>query len=170
MYIKESLGTGALDSALIAAALPIGGVIGVIVTGYISDYCFQSRRAPVSIISLLITAGLMLVGLTNITNYWMMAGFFFLIGMFLFGPDSLISGTAAMDFGTKKGAGTAAGFVNGVGSVGAILGGWLPGKITTENDWTTLFYVFIGGILASAAILIPLWNKKPTVALHGGQQ
>ena len=170
MYIKESLGTGALDSALIAAALPIGGVIGVIVTGYISDYCFQSRRAPVSIISLLITAGLMLIGLTNITNYWMMAGFFFLIGMFLFGPDSLISGTAAMDFGTKKGAGTAAGFVNGVGSVGAILGGWLPGKITTENDWTTLFYVFIGGILASAAILIPLWNKKPTVARHGGQQ
>ncbi len=93
-----------------------------------------------------------------------------MIGLFLFGPDSLISGTAAIDFGTKKGAGTAAGFVNGVGSLGAILGGYLPGVLTTENDWTTLFYVFLVGILASAALLIPLWNTKPTAARQGGQQ
>jgi len=163
-YIHESLGTDTLDSGVIAAALPVGGVVGVIVTGYISDYWFQSRRAPVAILSLLITAAIMLLGLTQITNYWLMAGFFFMIGMFLFGPDTLISGTAAMDFGTKKGAGTAAGFVNGVGSMGAILGGWLPGVITTEEDWTSLFYVFVGGILASALVLIPLWNKKPASA------
>ena len=134
----------------------------MIVTGYISDYWFQSRRAPVAILSLLITAAVMLLGLTDITNYWLMAGFFFMIGMFLFGPDTLISGTAAMDFGTKKGAGTAAGFVNGVGSIGAILGGWLPGVITTEEDWSSLFYVFVVGILVSALVLIPLWNKKPS--------
>ena len=122
-YINESLGANAQDSTIIAAALPIGGVIGVVATGYISDYCFQSRRAPVTILSLLITATVMLVGLTNISSDWVMAGFFFAIGLFLFGPDTLISGTAAIDFGTKKGAGTATGFVNGVGSIGAILGG-----------------------------------------------
>ncbi|MGI9430033.1 MAG: MFS transporter, partial [Bythopirellula sp.] len=160
-YINESLGADAQESTIIAAALPIGGVLGVIATGYISDYCFQSRRAPVAILSLLVTAGIMLLGLGDITNHWMMAGFFFMVGMFLFGPDTLISGTAAIDFGTKKGAGTAAGVVNGVGSLGAILGGWLPGYLTTENDWSSLFYVFLVGILASAIVLIPMWNAKP---------
>ena len=75
----------------------------------------------------------------HIDNLWAMAAFFFFVGVFLFGPDSIISGTAAMDFGTKRGAGTATGFVNGVGSIGGILGGYLPGVITSQSDWTALF-------------------------------
>lgn len=163
-YINESLGSDAQESTIIAAALPVGGVVGVIVTGYISDYCFQSRRAPITIISLLITAAVMFFGLTDISSQWTMAAFFFAIGMFLFGPDSLISGTAAIDFGTKKGAATAAGLINGVGSIGAILGGYLPGVLTSSSDWTSLFYVFLIGLAASAAVLTPLWNAKPSVA------
>ena len=80
-----------------------------------------------------------------------MRGFFFLVGVFLYGPDSMISATAAMDFGTKRGAGTAIGFVNGIGSIGGILGGWLPGKITTEANWTPLFDVFVVGFAVSAS-------------------
>ncbi len=160
-YIYESLGADAQVSTIIAAAMPIGGVLGVIATGYISDYCFQSRRVPVTILSLLMTAGILLLGFSNIANYWVMAGFFFAVGMFLLGPDTLISATAAIDFGTKKGAGTAAGLINGVGSLGAILGGWLPGYITTEDDWSKLFYVFFVGILVSAVVLVPLWNARP---------
>lgn len=163
-YINESLGANAQDSTLIAAAWPIGGAIGVIVTGYISDYCFQSRRAPVTILSLLLTAGVMCVGMTSITSAWAMALFFFSIGLFLLGPDSLISGTAAIDFGTKKGAATAAGLINGIGSLGAILGGFLPGVLTSESDWSVMFYIFLVGLLVSAAVLVPLWNKKPATA------
>jgi OPA family sugar phosphate sensor protein UhpC-like MFS transporter len=161
-YISESLGSDAQASTIIAAALPLGGTVGVIATGYVSDYLFQARRAPVAILSLLTTAAVMLAGFTSLTTPIGMATFFFTIGLFLFGPDTLISGTAAIDLGTKKGAATAAGFVNGVGSIGGILGGWLPGVLTTENDWTKLFYVFLVGLVASAAVLIPLWNVKPS--------
>jgi OPA family sugar phosphate sensor protein UhpC-like MFS transporter len=96
-----------------------------------------------------------------------MAAFFFFVGMFLFGPDSIISATAAMDFGTKRGAGTATGFVNGVGSIGGILGGYLPGVITSRSDWTALFGVFLVGLLFSAAVLVPLWRTKPPEARRG---
>ena len=160
-YIHESLGADAQASTIIAAALPIGGTVGVIATGYLSDYCFQSRRAPVAILSLIATAGILFLGLTPIGNKWLMTALFFAIGLFLFGPDTLISGTAAVDLGTKKGAGTAAGFVNGVGSLGGILGGYLPGVMTSEEDWSRMFYVFVVGILISAAVLTPLWNTKP---------
>jgi OPA family sugar phosphate sensor protein UhpC-like MFS transporter len=160
-YIAESLGSGAYQSTLTAAALPIGGLVGVIAIGYVSDKLFQARRAPATIVFLLATAILMLGGLTRIQNVWLMAVFFFLIGVFLLGPDSIISATAAMDFGTKRGAGTATGFVNGIGSLGGILGGYLPGVLTTGSDWSLLFYVFLVGLAASALVLMPLWHVKP---------
>ncbi len=160
-YVAESLGSDAYDSSMTAAAMPIGGLLGVIASGYLSDKLFQSRRAPVAVMSLLATAAIMFVGLTEIHSVWMMRTFFFLVGFFLFGPDTVISATAAIDFGTKRGAGTATGFVNGVGSIGGILGGYLPGVMTTETDWTALFGVFVVGLIASSAILAPLWRAKP---------
>jgi OPA family sugar phosphate sensor protein UhpC-like MFS transporter len=83
------------------------------------------------------------------------------IGFFLFGPDALISSTAAVDFGTQKGAGSAAGFVNGMGSTGQILGLSLPGLISELYGWNTLF-VGMGCFVALAAlILLPKWNAVP---------
>jgi OPA family glycerol-3-phosphate transporter-like MFS transporter len=160
-FVYESLGGDAYTSTITTAAMPIGGMVGVIGIGYVSDKWFQARRAPAAILSLLTAAAIMLFGLKHIDNTWMMAGFFFLVGVFLFGPDSIISGTAAIDFGTKRGAGTATGFVNGIGSIGGILGGYLPGVITTKADWTSLFGVFLAGLLISALLLLPLWRTKP---------
>jgi sugar phosphate permease len=88
-----------------------------------------------------------------------------LIGLFLFGPDSMLSATAAIEFGTKKGAGSAAGFINGWGSFGQILGvalpgylmAWLPGTDTT----VILFYGFSVATLVAALLLIPMWNRVP---------
>ena len=76
----------------------------------------------------------------------------------------MISATAAIDFGTKRGAGTAAGFVNGIGSIGGILGGYLPGIMTTGVDWTPMFFVMLVGLVVSAIVLVPLWRTKPPTA------
>ena len=163
-YVSESLGSSALDSAWYAAAMPLGGLVGVIAIGYVSDKLFQSRRAPATILSLVLAAGMTLIGFWPVHSAWLMGVFFFSVGAFLFGPDSIISATASMDFGTKRAAGTSTGFVNGVGSIGAILGGYLPGKITTEADWTPIFYVMFFGLFASAIILLPLWRTRPPTA------
>jgi OPA family sugar phosphate sensor protein UhpC-like MFS transporter len=161
MFVKESLGTDVITSAITSAWMPIGGIVGIIASGYISDNLFQARRAPVIILSLLVTAGVMLMGLWHIDNLWVMCVYFFLIGMFLYGPDSMVSATASVDFGTKHGAGSATGFVNGVGSIGAILGGYLPGIMTDANNWTLFLAISLTGILISAIILLPLWRVKP---------
>jgi MFS transporter, OPA family, glycerol-3-phosphate transporter len=162
-YVAESIHSEAFASTLIAAAMPIGGLVGVVAAGYLSDELFQARRAPAAILSLLIAALVMFAGLSHIHNIWVMAAFFFLVGVFLFGPDSMISATASIDYGTKRGAGTAVGFVNGVGSMGGILGGWLPGIITTDTDWTPLFAVMLMGLILSAIVLMPLWSVKPSI-------
>jgi OPA family sugar phosphate sensor protein UhpC-like MFS transporter len=73
----------------------------------------------------------------------------------------MISSTAAIDFGTKRGAGSATGFVNGIGSIGAILGGYLPGIMTDAKNWTPFLAISLGGIVLSALVLVPLWRVKP---------
>lgn len=160
-FVAESLGTEAFSSAMTAAWMPIGGIVGVIASGYVSDKLFQARRAPVIVLSLLATAAIMLVGLSRIESVWVMSGFFFAVGVFLYGPDSMVSSTAAIDFGRKRGAGAATGFVNGVGSFGAILGGYLPGVMTDKDNWTLFFQISLVGLVLSAIILAPLWRTKP---------
>jgi OPA family sugar phosphate sensor protein UhpC-like MFS transporter len=164
VYLKESIGAGAAGSSASTIAMSIGGALGVILAGYLSDRFFQSRRAPVAVVSLLATSGVMFLGLSPVREAWFMWAFFFIVGVFLFGPDSLISSTSSMDFGTKRGAGTATGFINGIGSIGGILGGYLPGRITSESNWAPMFVVMLVGLFASAVILLPLWGKRPPTA------
>ncbi|MEX0612644.1 MAG: MFS transporter, partial [Pirellulales bacterium] len=163
-YVYESLGIDVEMSALTAAAMPIGGLVGVIAIGYVSDRVFQNRRVPATVLSLIATAAIIFIALRPIHDIWVMAAFLFFVGAFLFGPDSMVSATAAMDFGTKRGAATATGFVNGIGSIGGILGGYLPGKITTDTDWSLMFYVMPLGLVVSAVVLLPLWRTKPPTA------
>jgi OPA family sugar phosphate sensor protein UhpC-like MFS transporter len=164
IYVNESLGTSALTSAITSTLMPIGGILGAIIAGYLSDRVFQNRRAPVIIISLLATSAVLALGQLQIQNVWLMGAFFFSIGLFLYGPDTLISATAAIDFGTKRGAGAATGLVNGVGSIGAILGGYLPGVLTSATDWTVFFRISLIGLVVSAVIMIPLWKHRPPTA------
>lgn len=164
VYVADTVGSDAFSSNVTAAALPIGGVLGVIFCGFVSDRLFDARRPPVAILSLLVTASLMLLGLMRLDSVWLTAGFLFLIGFFLYGPDAIISATAAIDFGTKRGAGTATGFVNGIGSIGGLAAGWIPGLITTRDDWTPLFWLMMAGLAVSATLLTPLWRAKPSAS------
>jgi sugar phosphate permease len=161
VFVSRRLHTDDMAVAgTIAAAFELAGLAAPIVAGYLSDKVFGTRRIPVCVIGLLALSVVLFLfdTLTATGNVWMMVGILFLIGFLFYGPESIVSGTAAVDFGTKRGASTAAGFINGCGSVGAILGGLLPGYIKDEG---ILFYGFAGAILLSALILIPLWNARP---------
>jgi OPA family sugar phosphate sensor protein UhpC-like MFS transporter len=88
----------------------------------------------------------------------------FATGFLLYAADSLVSGTAAVDFGTKRGAATAAGLINGCGSVGAIVGGTIPGLLHDRLGWDGLFQILAGSLVLAACLLSVKWNAKPAVA------
>ena len=92
---------------------------------------------------------------------WIVAGLLFILGFLLYGPDSLVSATAAIDFGTKKGASTASGLINGFGSIGAIVGGTIPGFFKESWGWGGVFTFLAVSILFAALLLIPRWNALP---------
>jgi sugar phosphate permease len=84
------------------------------------------------------------------------------VGALLFAPDSLLAGAAAQDAGGPHAAATATGFVNGLGSIGAIVEGLLLPWVSRTYGWTAAFSVLVGMALLGALTLVPavLREKK----------
>ncbi|MGX9675163.1 MFS transporter [Mycobacterium sp. HM-7] len=143
----------------VPVAFGIAGVAAPILLGRVSDRVFKARRVPACVISLaLLVAVLALFApLTATGNVWVMVTVLGMIGLTIYGADAMISCIAAVDFGTSKHAGTATGIINCCGSVGAILGGLLPGYLGTS----ALFYGFAGAAFIAMLLLIPHWNRMP---------
>jgi OPA family sugar phosphate sensor protein UhpC-like MFS transporter len=169
VYIAERMGTDTLQSGWLSGMFDLAGPIGTLAGGIMSDKIFGSKRMPVSVLALFCLAALMLVfPFIPLSRAGMGLGMF-AMGFLVFIPDSLISGTASIDFGTKKGASTANGVVNGLGSVGQMIGVLLPGSVESllgkgHNIWPGIF-VGLGISLAVAGLLLaPLWNRLPPKA------
>ena len=169
VYIADRLGTDTLQSGWLSSMFDLAGPIGTLVGGITSDRIFQSKRMPVSILALFCLAALMVMfPFIPLSRSGMGFGMF-MMGFLIYIPDSLISGTAAIDFGTKKGASTANGLINGLGSLGQMLGVLLPGWLEMvlgkgQNIWTAIF-VGLGISLAAGGIMLtPMWNRLPPKA------
>ena len=149
-------------AAYLSRSFDVGGVIGVITGGLLADRVFSRRRISVAACSMLLLAlGLYVyseVGATSmVANFVIMA----FVGMFLFSSDSLVSGAAAQDAGGPEAAAAACGFINGVGSIGAVAQSLLLVPIVDAWGWDGLFQVFIGMALVAVVVLIPLWRERP---------
>ena len=84
-----------------------------------------------------------------------------MVGFLIYGPDSLVSATAAVDFGTRKGASTASGIINGLGSIGAIAGGTIPGFFKDTWGWDGIFIFMAGSVFMAGSLMITKWNALP---------
>lgn len=151
---------GKVGAAIVPTSFELAGLLGPVMIGLASDKLFGARRMPACVISLLaLTVSLALfMGALHTGSVVLVMALLFFMGLTLYGPDSMICGAAAIDFGSAKAGATAAGFVNGCGSVGAVLGGLLPGYF----DTVTVFIVFAACALVSALVLVPYWNSRPT--------
>jgi len=159
IVVEQLPQAGMLGAVVIPTAFGVAGLAAPILIGLVSDRFFGARRMPPAALSLfvLVVALAAFTPLTATGNVAVMVVMLALIGLTVYAADAMISCVAAVDFGTAKRAGSAAGFVNGCGSVGAILGGLLPGYLGTQ----ALFLGFAGAALLSGLLLLPHWNRLP---------
>lgn len=163
-YMNSKLGSGMTESGALSALFELAGPAAALGAGILSDKVFGTRRIPLSVICLLLL-GALLVTFDHFPATRLSLGLsFFAIGILLFAPDTLVAGAASVDFGTKRGASTASGVINGMGSIGAILGGTLPGFFNQRWGWGGVF-TFLG-VMAFVAglLLLPRWNALPQPA------
>ena len=135
------------------------GFLGVIAGGYASDKLFGSRRLPVVFyMTTLMFLVAILMALYGTTNVWFFIITFGLLGFAMMGPDSLLSGTAAMDISTREKAVVASAIINGLGSAGPILQEFVIAylKDTSGTNAVLMLLCGIAGLafLGSAALLV----------------
>jgi sugar phosphate permease len=160
-YMTRELGFDPIKSGYLANLPEIAGFLGAISAGYVSDKLMQSRRAPVCAIMFL---GLALAcALQTQINHFgtipMILGasvIFFMI----YGPDSIMTGAAAMDFGSRRGAATAAGFINGFGSIGAAIQAPLLGYLAGIYGTQYFFHIFAPLAVVPFLLMLSQWNVK----------
>ena len=166
VFIHEQLGTGTAASGILGSVFEIAGPLGALAGGLLSDRVFGARRMPASILALFLLGAFMMVFRHLPATPLAVGSGLFLIGFLIYIPDSLVSGTAAIDFGTKRGASTASGLVNGCGSLGQIVGVSMPGwisKVTgnTADIWGPIFTSLGVALLVAGVLLLPQWNRRP---------
>lgn len=154
LYLHRQLGYSQTRAGYTSLSFELGGVVGAVAAGALSDRL--GRRGPVLLVmTMLLALALVLyikVGaLGTAFNFCAMA----LVGFLLFGPDAILSSAAAQDIGGVAAAGVAAGVINGIGSLGAIAQGALTALVVGRYGWQALFQVFVALALVSAAILVP---------------
>ena len=161
-YLTTALHYSPTEAGDMSISFEVGGVLGTIGMGFLSDW---KRHIPRSIFSsiwlVLLAAAIFLYARVGATNWLLNVAIMALVGALLFGPDSLISGAAAQDAGGKYAAATAAGLVNGIGSLGAILQEYVTRGVSEKYGWDKLFYVFVGLALFSAVCLVPTFRTRP---------
>ena len=169
MLLEESFSS--LDTATaghLSTVFDWVGFLGVIVGGYASDKMFRSHRTPVifimSVGTFISTLLLYMVGGTQLWLFVLLLG---IIGFMMMGPDSLLSGTAAMDVSSKEKAVVASGIINGLGSIGPVIQELVIGYIKTSHGQSAVFLLLV--VMAATAVIGcgALWRfcKKQHLAL-----
>ncbi len=142
------------------SGITVGGIVGGILCGYMSDKLFQSRRPPVAFIFYLLQiVSLFILGRTASP---VVASFMIGVScMWIFGVHGMLTGTASMDFGGTRAASTVAGLLDGVQYLASGLTGFLMGHYLDKWGWGSWTYMIMPFSLMGALLMTRLWNETP---------
>jgi len=163
-YLSEVKGFSFEESGWAYAMYEWAGIPGTLLCGYLSDKVFRGRRAPVSIIYLILTLACVLVYWFNppgrpAVDMAMLIG----IGFLIYGPVMLI-GVHALDLVPKKAAGTAAGFTGLFGYVGgAVSANIVIGALVDYAGWDAGFSLISAACVIAIMLIAMTWKAERQV-------
>jgi OPA family glycerol-3-phosphate transporter-like MFS transporter len=145
-YFTQAIGMSAGEAAGASALFPLLGGVSVILCGWVSDRLGRGGRA------MLIFGGLLLTGVVLIvlgsrfiqgSRAWPV-GLVASVAFMTLGPYSFLAGAIALDFGGKRGSGTASGLIDGAGYLGGVLSGDSMARISVNHGWNAAFLTLAG--------------------------
>ncbi len=141
--------------------LCLTGIFGGFMAGMLSDKFFQSRRGPPAAINNAIMIILLIIMVFTLINSPTVFGFAALmITMAVIGVHSLMSGTAAADFGGKKMTATASGIVDGCVYLGSGIQSLAIGYLSHKN-WVYWPLFLIPFACLGLFLSLRMWKELP---------
>lgn len=166
-YLKEAKGFSLSETGWAYFLYEWAGIPGTLICGWLSDKVFQGRRAPATIIYMVLVTIAVLVYWKNppgnplVDNIALIA-----IGFLIYGPVMLI-GVHALDLVPKKAAGTAAGLTGLFGYLGgALFANAAMGYVVDKWGWDGGFMVLVASCILAVLFTAMTWRKERTVSNH----
>uniref|UniRef100_A0A8B9UMQ9 Glucose-6-phosphate exchanger SLC37A2 n=4 Tax=Anas TaxID=8835 RepID=A0A8B9UMQ9_9AVES len=165
LYIVNVAHFGAKEAGDLSTLFDVGGILGGIFAGLISDY--SGGRATTCCAMLVVAAPMLFlynrIGQTGIgTSIAMLI----VCGALVNGPYALITTAVSADLGTHeslkgnaKALSTVTAIIDGTGSVGAALGPLLAGLIS-PTGWNNVFYMLIAADVLACLLLARVVVKE----------
>jgi len=148
-------------AALTSAVFPLLGSAGTIFAGWVSDR-MGARRGPVmAVMGAGLTASIFLFSRAATGDPLALTITLGMVGFCLYGPYALMAGAIAIDFGSTRASATAAGIIDSVGAVGAIITGVGMGYLIDQYGWNNAFSLVGAMALVTTGLTATLWNMRP---------
>ncbi|RZK43980.1 MAG: glycerol-3-phosphate transporter [Pedobacter sp.] len=160
-FLQEAKGFTMKESSWSYFAYEWAGIPGTLLCGLISDKIFKGRRAPATIIYMVLVFIAVLIYWKNPPgNVWIDITALIAIGFLIYGPVMLI-GVQALDLAPKKAAGTAAGLTGLFGYLGgALFANIAIGFVVDKQGWDGGFLVISAACLLAIFFTAFTWKRE----------
>lgn len=160
-HLLETSGGSIGKAGVKYAVLPIGGILGSLAVGAVSDRVFGGRRAP-AIVAMLVLLGIFTLIYNEAVEagLWISIVMLFLVGFTVYGAQVHLVGSAPMDLARRGTAAAAVGFVNFMGYLGAFSGDYVTGRLVDTYEWRVALYFWAGCAFVAAGTSALLWKSR----------
>ncbi|XP_052893338.1 glucose-6-phosphate exchanger SLC37A2 isoform X2 [Anopheles moucheti] len=162
-YIQHSTSMGAKLSADVSTVFDIGGIVGAIAAGMLSDASAMPATTCTGMLA--IAAPLLLI-----YRYWGSVSLsvnillLFIVGVTVNGPYALITTSVSAELGqhsslngNSKALATVTAIIDGTGSIGAAIGPLLAGML---SGWSNVFYMLVISNVLALVMLLRISTKE----------
>jgi sugar phosphate permease len=153
LYLTSSLGYSQHSAEHFASYFELLGFLGPLAAAYAMQRWFGERRMVLGAGMLFALAFICLLHPVLASGGWFgTAVSISLMGILIYGADVLMSAMAVLDAVPDALHGRAAGFVNGIGSIGQTLSPFLVTIFVLHFGWTKLFDLFVFFALVAGGV------------------
>ncbi|TMU55672.1 MFS transporter [Flagellimonas algicola] len=162
IFLYDVKGIDQVSVAMFWTLMPLAGIPGGIVAGYLADRYWNGRCVPINVIYLSLLA-LSIVGFyfySGPDSIFFTGIFLLLIGFLIDGPQNLISGVQASRVTVKEAISGACGMTGFFGYVGATFSGIGLAKITQVFGWSGMYATCVLSAIICILLVLLTWKKE----------
>lgn len=158
--LTQNKGMSLPKAAAMIGAFELSGIVGMPVSGWLTDKVFRGRGARACVFFMLCTGiSLFLFWKLPDQSTLMSAILLGATGFFIYGPQCLVGITVA-NLATKKAAATAVGLTGLLGYASTVLSGWGFGTLVKNHGWDAGFFWLMVATALGTLLFLTAWNAK----------
>jgi sugar phosphate permease len=158
--LHEAKGFKLQHTGWMVASFELSGIVGMLVSGWVTDHVFGGRGARTCLIYMLACTGAVFLFWKLPPNSMVLSiALLCTAGFFIYGPQALV-GIIVANLATKRAAATAVGLTGIFGYASTVLSGWGLGRLVQEKGWDAGFQAMIIMSVIGTALFAFAWPAK----------